>query len=121
MIEFDDDRLDVYGRRYQPTDEECRWAMLCHLSLMALPVFGPIMVLMMKKDESSYIADQAKEALNFQLAMYVGMLICVLTVICAILLPLFAGAAVILACMAALEVKKSGVYFRYPFIFRSVV
>ena len=75
---------------------------------------------MMKKDESSYIFDQAKEALNFQLAMIVAMLISAVTVILSCLTPFFAIAAMILAGMAAYDVRKSGTYFRYPFIFRTV-
>jgi hypothetical protein len=120
MLELDDDRLDIYGRRYQPTDEECRWAMMCHLSIYVLAVAGPILILMMKKDESSYIADQAKEALNFQLAMFVAMLVSLITLLFACLTPIFAGAAAILAGMAAWDVRSTGSYYRYPFIFRVV-
>lgn len=120
MLEFDDDRLDIYGRRYQPDDEECRWAMLAHLSVFGLGIVGPILILLMKKDESSYVADQAKEALNFQLAMFIAMLVSLVTFVCAFVAPFFIVAALILGGIAAYAVRGTGTYYRYPFIFRIV-
>ena len=52
-----------------PTQDERTWGMLCaHRSLRALPgstlgcVLGPLIVWLIKRDQSQFVADQGKEA-----------------------------------------------------------
>ena len=113
--------------QYVPTADDRTWGMLAHLSgliaslLGGLTFLGPLIVMLIKKD-SPFVADQAKEALNFQLAVFVCGLIAAVLVMCVIglvLLPIVAIGAVIYAIIAAVEANK-GVYYRYPYTIRLI-
>ncbi|ADB19057.1 conserved hypothetical protein [Pirellula staleyi DSM 6068] len=109
---------------YLPSSDERMWGLLAHLSPliasgMGLPFLGPLIIWLIKKDESPFIADQAKEALNFQIAVLLAVMICAATVIGILLLPIVAVGALIYSIMAAMEANK-GVYYRYPYTLRFI-
>lgn len=105
-----------------PTKDERTMAMLAHLLGIILCIIGPLIIWVIKKDESKFIDDQGKEAMNFQiipLILYVaGTLLW-----CLILPPLAAVVmwviVVILSIMAALKANE-GVRYRYPFALRLI-
>ncbi len=108
--------------------EERNWAMLAHLSgLLAFAtliggVLGPLVMWMIRKDDMNFAADQAKEALNFQITVFVAGLIA--GVMCLILIG-FALLAILviidLILMIVAAVKASeGVSYRYPFNLRLI-
>lgn len=47
-------------------------AMLAHILGIFTGFIGALIIWMMKKDDSQFVADNAKEALNFQLTMLIG-------------------------------------------------
>ncbi len=55
--------------------EECKWAMACHLSALSgflIPfgnVIGPLVVWICKKNQSEFVNEHGKTALNFQLTL----------------------------------------------------
>lgn len=113
---------------YVPTEDERTWALIAHLSgliasmLGGLSFLGPLIVWLIKKDQSPFVADQAKEALNFQIAVFIALLISALSIfICVgfILLPLVGIGALVFSIIAALEANK-GVYYRYPYTIRLI-
>src|SRR5207302_1154611 len=59
------------------TTEERGWAMAAHLSALAamwagyMGFLGPLIVWLIKRNEMRYVDEQGKEALNFQLNMFV--------------------------------------------------
>ena len=67
------------------SDKEARkWAMLCHLSALSGLLgngigflIGPLVVWLIKRDDAPQIDEQGKEALNFQLTMFLAVFICV--------------------------------------------
>src|SRR5687767_7779847 len=76
------------GQYYQPTPDDRTWAMLAHLSpIVGLGFIGPLVVWLIYKDKSPFVADQAKEALNFNLAVLIVVLICVATCIGIVVAP----------------------------------
>jgi len=92
-------------------------------------VVGPLLVWLLKRDESPEIDDQGKESLNFQISMLIYTIL--LGVVCFILLfvligllliPLFAVlyildiVLVIIACIKASE----GKLYRYPLTIRLI-
>ena len=108
------------------TPEERSLAMMTHL-LTLLGYFGlvlnflpPLIIFLVKKDESEFVADQAKEALNFQIAVLLANLLAV--ILCAtfflacigipmiILLNLAQIVFVIIAAIRAGEGQR----YRYP-------
>ena len=110
---------------YVPTEEERTWGMLAHISgliaslLGGMSFLGPLIVWVIKKEQSPFVADQAKEALNFQLAALIVALICLVTCVGAVLVPVIGIGALIFAIIGGMEANK-GVYYRYPYTFRLI-
>ena len=52
---------------YVPTSDEKTMAILCHVLTLFFWIFPPLIIYLLKKDESSFIADHAKESMNFQI------------------------------------------------------
>lgn len=114
----------------KPAKSECMWAMGCHLAglcgLIIPSMIGGTLATMglwlIKRDRSSFINEQGKEALNFQLSLLVYLFACiVLTFFVAgifLLLPLvfFALICVIVAAVKA----NDGISFRYPLCIRFI-
>jgi uncharacterized protein len=65
------------------SDTERNWAMFCHLAAFAgffFPfggVIGPLICWMSKKDESTWVNENGKVSLNFQLSMLLYMVLCI--------------------------------------------
>ena len=114
--------------------EERSWALVGHLSALSAfitgfgCVLGPLLVWLVKRDSMPFAADQAKEALNFNITVViVGIGLWVVTVgtffIGALLtvplaLVLFVG-WLVLTILAAIKANE-GVAYRYPFTLRLV-
>lgn len=99
-------------------------AMLTHLSGFILSVIVPLIVWLIHKDraDKAYLVKEAKEALNFQITVLIGYVICwILTIIVigVLLTWLLWLANLILCIIAAVKVSSDGSY-RYPFALRLV-
>lgn len=98
--------------------DDTNMAMLAHLLGILTGFIGPLILWLMKKDSSPFVEDQAKEALNFQIAIlivYVALAVvsCVTLGFGALLyIPAMIVAIVfmIMACIAA----SKGELYRYP-------
>ena len=89
---------------------------------------GPLVIWLMKKDTMPFVADQAKEALNFaitvSLACLALVILTVLTLGIGLLLtvPLYGIigiTALVLVILAAIKANE-GVAYRYPFALRLI-
>lgn len=114
---------------YAPTSEDRNWAVVAHLSGLAASALGgfaflgPLVVWLIKKDQSPFVADQAKEALNFQIAVTIALLVSVAiamaTCVGAVLIPVVGIGSLVFAVIAAVESSK-GAYYRYPYSIRLI-
>ncbi|HET9267266.1 MAG TPA: DUF4870 domain-containing protein [Vicinamibacterales bacterium] len=123
-----------------PSAEERQWALFAHLSILLGGLIttgwafstgsfiGPLVIWLVKKDTMPFVADQAKEALNFAITLsIVCFALLVLTVLslgigALITIPvlMFIGiAALVLVILAAIKANE-GVAYRYPFALRLV-
>jgi uncharacterized protein len=104
------------------------WALVCHLSALAMFVFplgnvvGPLVVWLLKKDEMPSVDREGKESLNFQItvtifAFVAGLLSFILIGIP--LLVLIGIADLVFIVLASLEVSKGRPY-TYPFNLRLI-
>ncbi len=127
MSEFDD-MTTTPPPLGTPSAEERQWALFAHLSALiglVIPlgnVIGPLIIWQVKKDTMPFAAEQAKEALNFNITVAIAAIICFvlfLVVIGMLLLPLVALAWVIFTILAAVKANE-GVQYRYPFTLRLV-
>lgn len=99
-------------------------AMLTHLSGIIFGFLVPLIVWLVNKDNpgKAYLTDESKEALNFQLTILIGYIICwILTfvLIGAILWLLLWILNIVFCILAAVAVSNRGSY-RYPFALRLI-
>jgi uncharacterized Tic20 family protein len=114
---------------YTVTRDERNWAMLSHLLALigyfAVPfgnVIAPLIVYLMKKDESQFVADQARESLNFQISLLIYTLISgvlVLILIGFLLLAAIWVAGIVLTIVASVK-AANGEAYRYPLTIRLI-
>ena len=123
------------------TDAEQRqWALFAHLSILAGGLLtygwaasfgsflGPLIIWLVKKDTMPFVADQAKEALNFGITLTIACIaLLMLTILSlgigAILtVPLFIliGLGALVLCIIAAIKANEGVAYRYPLTLRLV-
>ena len=97
-------------------------AMLCHLLGLLTSFIGPLIIWLIKKDQSPFVDEQGKEALNFQITVAIAMVVAGLsTAICIgiVLAPSVAIADLVLCIMACVAANK-GEHYRYPLCLRLV-
>lgn len=122
-----------------PSQDERQWAMFAHLSALLGGLLtsaiggwgfflGPLVIWLMKKETMPFVADQAKEALNFNITVsaifLILLILSLLTLGLGFLLTvpimLVVGlAALVLIIMAAIKANE-GVAYRYPFAVRLI-
>jgi hypothetical protein len=112
-----------------PTQDERTWGMIAHLSAFAVFVFplggnilAPLIIWLTRRDTSAYVEMEAREALNFNISVALGWIVCGLLVFARIGIPL--GALLflywlVMAIVAAVKASE-GVGYRYPFSLRLV-
>lgn len=128
MSEFDNMTAAPPAPAGVPSAEEKQWGLFSHLSAlsgMIIPlgsVLGPLIIWQVKKDTLPFAADQAKEALNFNITVAIALIVSFLltfVVIGLLLLPLVGLAWLILTILAAIKANE-GVAYRYPFALRLI-
>ena len=95
-------------------------AMIGHLSGIVAGFIGPLIIWLIKKDQSPFVDEQGKEALNFQITMMiaiVGSWILMFVLIGMLLLPLLLIANLVFCILAAVAVSR-GEHYKYPFAIR---
>ena len=112
-----------------PTTKDDRtWGLLAHLSALAgyvIPfgnIVGPLIVWLIKKDQSWFVNDQGKESLNFQISVTIYLIISailVFVVVGIVLVIAVAIGALILVIVAAVRANE-GVTYRYPLTLRLI-
>ena len=98
--------------------------MLTHLSGIILCFIVPLVVWLTQKDKPDrvWLNVQAKEALNFQITMFIVYIICkvlILLIIGIFLLPIAWIFNLVFCIIAALKVYE-GVSYRFPFALRLI-
>jgi hypothetical protein len=105
-----------------PTQDERNLALLSHLGGLFTAFVLPLILWLMKKDQSRFVAEHAREALNFQLAVCIYCLVCIVLslvligFLLIIALAVFEIVVVIQACIAA----SRGEMYRYPLSIRFI-
>ncbi len=108
--------------------EERTWGMLCHLISFCgyvIPLgnlIGPLVVWLIKKDEMSFVNDQGKESLNFQITMFIAFIISVIlafVLIGFLLMGVLIIYQIVVVIMATIK-ANDGVKYRYPYTIRFI-
>lgn len=118
------------GRIVDPsaTQDQRTYSLLMHLSVLGLSMIGPFAILIpiimwqVKKDESPFIDDHGREAVNFQISLMIYSVVLLLLLIPTLgiafigfwALPVLGLVGMIMAMIAT----NRGEYFRYPMTLR---
>ena len=112
----------VAGADASISKDDRTMAMLAHLLGIVTSIIGPLIIWLIKKDQSAFVDEHGKEALNFQITMLIGQVIGMVTAafcIGVVIMPLVMLATVIFSILAAIK-TNAGVHYRYPFAIRMV-
>ena len=108
---------------FAPKGNDKIWSMLSHLSaLFGLGILLPLVVYLAMRNESEYVAANAKEALNFHISVYLYVLCCIPLAFILIGVPLIVIiglCSLILAIVAAVK-ASDGQCYHYPLTLRLV-
>ncbi len=103
-----------------PSRDETNIAMLAHLLGIFTGFIGAMVIWLLKKDDSAFIAEEAREALNFQITLMVGYVIAgvlAFLLIGLVLFPILFVLNLVFCLMGAMSASKGKAY-RYPFALR---
>jgi uncharacterized Tic20 family protein len=101
---------------YSPTSDERTLAILSHILTLVVGFIAPLVIYLVKKDESKFVNYHSKESLNFQITIFIGYIIGFLTLILiiGILILMFIGIAhLVLVIVATIKASENKLY-RYP-------
>ena len=135
MSEFDKYTAAPAPPSGTPSAEERQWGLFGHLSSLAGlftggigNIVGPLIIWLVKKDTMPFAADQAKEALNFNITLLIASIVLILVTVFTLFIAAFITiplgillgiAWLVLTIMAAMKANE-GVAYRYPFTLRLV-
>lgn len=104
---------------YTPTTDEKNLALLSHVITIVSSFLAPLVIYLIKKDESAFVAAHAKESLNFQITVFIICFILAITIIGLLLVWLIAILALIFVIVATIRASEGKLY-RYPFSIRFI-
>lgn len=111
--------LDLNGV-YEPTQDEKNIAMLSHVLTLFAWFIPPLVIYILKKDESEYIRDHAVESLNFQitLCLYIIVSCLLMLLLIGFLLIFIVSIAALVYIIIATVRASEGEYYDYPYNIR---
>lgn len=101
-------------------------ALIAHLLGILTWFIGPMVIWLMNKDDASksFVTDQAKEALNFQITVTIAFVVSfILTIVSfgiLFFLPTLVGLGNLIMCILGGLKANEGVAYRYPFALRLI-
>ncbi|WP_414430053.1 DUF4870 domain-containing protein [Alcanivorax sp. IL3] len=119
---------DLEQTQGEPKQEERSLGLACHLLALAglvVPfgnILGPLIMWLVKKDDSAFVDDQGKEALNFNITISIAGFIAFLlmfVVIGGLLLPIIGIFWLVMTIIAAVK-ANGGERYRYPLTIRLI-
>jgi uncharacterized Tic20 family protein len=113
----------------ETTPDVRRWAMLCHLlalsGLLANGIgylLGPLVLWLVKREDHPFIDEQGKEAVNFQITMFLALLVCLPFVLIVIGLFMMIAVGILMTVfpiVGAIQASEGKAY-RYPLSIRFI-
>ncbi len=106
-----------------------KWAALCHIVALSGLIYngvgfvlGPLVVWLIKKDEFSFVEEQGKEAINFQITMIIAAVISLILtmVVVGLFLTIAVGIVMVVFPIIAAVKSSRGEHYRYPFTIRFI-
>ena len=108
--------------RFIATSDERTLAILAHVLTFVGGVFAPLIIYLIKREESTYVTEHAKESLNFQITVLIGIFISIPLIF--VIIGIFTLIAIgiisfILVIIASIKASDNRLY-RYPINIRLI-
>jgi uncharacterized Tic20 family protein len=105
-----------------PTQDEKTMALLSHILTLVAWFIAPLIIYLLKKDESTFVAEHAKESLNFQITVGIGYIISfiLMTLLIGVLMIAVLGVVALILIIVATIKASEGKIYRYPFNLRLI-
>jgi len=104
---------------YTPTSDERTLAILSHVLTIFFWIFPPLIIYLIKKDDSKFVAEHARESLNFQITVAIVFIVLFITIIGIFLLWILGILVLVLVIVATVKASENKLY-RYPFALRLI-
>lgn len=114
--------LDQFDESYTPTSDEKTMALLSHILTIVAGFIAPLVIYLIKKDESAYVKKHAAESLNFQISLaiyFIGSFILMFVVIGIFTMIAACIMAFVCAILATIKANE-GKFFKYPLTIRLI-
>ena len=115
------EQKSVLGQASDPlspvSQDEKTLGLLAHIITCISTFLGPLIIYLVKKDESSFVAHHAKESLNFQITVAIIAIILFISIVGILLLWVLGVVDLILVIVATIKASEGKLY-RYPFAIR---
>jgi hypothetical protein len=102
-----------------PTSDERTMAILSHVLCFVVGFWAPLIIYLIKKDESKYVAHHAKESLNFQITCTLIAILLFISIIGILLLWVLFLVVAVLLIIATIRASENKLY-KYPFSIRLI-
>ncbi|PCI62304.1 MAG: hypothetical protein COB34_00205 [Methylophilaceae bacterium] len=106
-----------------PNNDDKNIATVTHLAGTVFSFIPALLVWLLKKDDSAYISDQAREALNFQITVAISMFVCSAILSWVLIglafIPIIWMGNIVFCIIAAISTSKGETY-RYPLCLRLI-
>jgi uncharacterized Tic20 family protein len=110
------------------SSEDRLWGALAHLSAFAIyfsgigHIVGPMIIWLWKRDTNAFVAEEAKEAMNFNISVTIYAIVAAVLVLVLIGVPMLIGLHVFqVICIIVGALRASdGRHFKYPLNLRLV-
>ncbi|MFD1039716.1 DUF4870 domain-containing protein [Virgibacillus byunsanensis] len=102
--------------------DECLFAMLIYLLSIFFPVLGPLLIWLLKRDDSDFVDFHGKEYFNFLISYTIyGVISSILMlVLIGFILIFVVGIMVLIFTIIGLVKANNGERYRIPFVFRII-
>lgn len=124
MSEFDNVTAPPPAPAGAAPQEERTMALLAHLLGIVTSFIGPLIIWLINKDKNpnSFVVDQSKEALNFQITLAIIYIIGIIlsVIVIGVFINLLASLAGLIFAIIAAVKSNSGEAYRYPFALRLI-
>lgn len=109
----------VFKESPAPSSDEKILAILAHVLTLIGWFIPPLIIYILKKDESSFVSQHAKESLNFQLTITLVCILLVISIIGALLLWAVGVIVLVFVILASIQANNGSPY-RYPLNIRFI-
>jgi uncharacterized Tic20 family protein len=104
---------------YIPTGDERTMAILVHVLSIFFWIIPALIIYLVKKDESKFVAYHAKEQLNFQITMTIVYAIMIITIVGLLFIWIPGIVALVLCIVAAIKASDLKLY-KFPLTIRLI-